>query len=584
MSDGVGSKVELVKAASHLLRGSIAEELRSDAPAFSAESYLLLKFHGTYQQDDRDVRAERRRQGLEPDHICMVRVSIPGGILTPSQYLAMDELCDVVGNGTLRITSRQGIQFHFVSKSDLHSLIATLNEHLLTTLGACGDVARNTTCCPAPVAGSGREQVSEWVQRVARHFRPKTQAYFHIWLDGECAVTAERPAEEPFYGNTYVPRKFKIGFSAPDENCIDVYSNDVGVVPLFEGEELRAFTLLVGGGMGKNHAKPDTFPRLADPLTTVEPTELIEVLEAIAMVHRDQCNRDDRDHARLKYLVEEWGIDRVRAQVSENLGRPVGVAEPLAFDRTDDHLGWHDQGDGRWFLGVKVENGRVVDTPAVRMRSALRAVVEGFAPGVRFTSREDVLLTDIGPDDRRAVDRLLADHGVKSLAEWEPIARHSFACPALPTCGLALAESERVMPTLLASMAEELGALGLGDLDVHVRMTGCPNGCARPYTTEIGIVGRGKNRYDVHLGGETVGLRMNEVFCENVPLGDLVAVLRPVFVRYRDSRSPAERFGDFCHRIGVDVLRAEDGNEQWVRTPATRSPARRAAPVGGGPR
>ena len=581
MSDGVGSKVELVKVTSDHLRGSIAEELREPTPAFSASSYLLLKFHGTYQQDNRDTRSDRKRRGLDVEHMCMVRVSVPGGVLTAEQYLALDRLCDVVGNGTLRITSRQGIQFHFVAKEDLGLLIATLNDHLLTTFGACGDVARNTICCPAPIGGRARDEVSGWVQEVAKRFRPASRAYYEIWADAERMVTAETPDEEPFYGDAYLPRKFKIGFAAPDENCIDVYANDVGLIPIIEDDVLHAFTVVVGGGMGKSHANPATFPRLADPLTTVVPAELIDVLEAIVELHRDHGDRADRDHARLKYLVEDWGIDRIRRHLGRRLGRTLPRPEPLTFAAADDHLGWHPQHDGRWFLGTKVDNGRVVDTDDVRLRSALREAIARFRPGVRLTTREDVLLTDLRDADRAALDELLQRHGVIPADEWAPIRRSSFACPALPTCGLAFAESERVMPELLADLDGALRAAGLADLDVHVRMTGCPNGCARPYTTEIGIVGRGKNRYDVLLGGETIGTRLNQTFCENVPLPDLVRVLVPVLDRFREERRHDERFGNYCHRAGVERLRAELGTEEWVRTP--RSAAPRSASSGGTP-
>jgi sulfite reductase (ferredoxin) len=572
VSDGVGSKVELAKVTSDHLRGSIAEELRQPNAAFSGSSYLLLKFHGTYQQDNRDTRSDRKRRGLDVEHMCMVRVSVPGGVLTAEQYLALDRLCDVVGNGTLRVTSRQGIQFHFVAKEDLPLLIGTLNDHLLTTFGACGDVARNTICCPAPIGGRARGEVSDRVQEVARHFRPASRAYYEIWADDERIVTAEMPDEEPFYGDAYLPRKFKIGFAAPDENCIDVYANDVGLIPIIEDDVLQAFTVVVGGGMGKSHSNPATFPRLADPLTTVAPAELIDVLEAIVELHRDHGDRADRDHARLKYLVEDWGIDRVRTHLGRRLGRTLSPPEPFTFAEADDHLGWHRQHDGRWFLGTKVDNGRIGDTDAVRMRSALREAITRFRPGVRLTTREDVLLTDLRDADRAELDELLQRHGVIPAEEWVPIRRNSFACPALPTCGLALAESERVMPQLLADLDDALGAIGLSDLDVHVRMTGCPNGCARPYTTEIGIVGRGKNRYDVLLGGETIGTRLNQTFCENVPLPELVRVLVPVLDRFRGERRHDERFGNYCHRVGVERLRAELGTEEWVRTPRSAAP------------
>jgi sulfite reductase (ferredoxin) len=562
MADSL-SKVETIKAGSEHLRGNLAEELVADGP-FTHDSYQLLKFHGIYQQDDRDVRKERARQGLDRDHICMVRVSIPGGTLTGEQYLAMDKLADTVGDGTLRITTRQGLQYHFVRKGELEPLLAALNDQLLTTLGACGDVVRNTMCCPAPLADPRKVELERWTAEVARRFRPRTQAYWQLWIDGERAVSAEAD-EEPLYGATYLPRKFKIGFAAPGDNCIDAYTQDVGIVPTFDGEQVASFTLLVGGGMGKSHNKPATFPRLADPFTTVAPAELIEVLEAIVTAQRDHGDRANREHARLKYLVHDWGIPRFKAEVERRLGRTLPAPEPVVLDAAHDHLGWHPQGDGRWFYGVKVESGRVADRGDERVRAGLRAVVERFGLGVRFTPREDVLLTGVADGERAAVDEVLAVHGVVPPAQWVPVRRNSFACVALPTCGLALTESERVLPEVLDELAAELERLGLDGLDAHVRMTGCPNGCARPYTAEIGLVGRGKVNYDVHLGGEPVGIRLNTVFAENVPRHELVDVLRPVLVHYRDQRRDGERFGDFCHRLGVDRLRAEMGNETWNR-------------------
>ncbi len=554
------SAVERVKESSNRLRGGLAEELADPAPKFSPDNTVVLKFHGIYQQDDRDVRSK----GVE--HICMVRVSIPGGVLTAEQYLAMDEVCDVVANGTLRVTTRQGIQFHFVHKGDLKLLLATLNRQLLTTLAACGDVVRNVASCPAPDASRHRAEIRSHVERVARHFKPKSGAYYDLWLDGERAVTASTADDEPFYGVAYLPRKFKIGFAYPDDNCIDVFTNDLGIVPVVEGNELVAFTLLVGGGMGRSHTDPTTFPRMATPLATVAPDELLEVSEAVVSVHRDHGNRADRDHARLKYLVEEWGIERFRREVEAVLGRRLRDPEPVSFAHASDHLGWHDQGDGRWYLGVKVENGRIVDRGHTRVRSALRAVARTVPVGVRLTSREDVLLTDVAEADRAEVDQILRDHGVVPAQAWVPLLRNSFACPALPTCGLALTESERALPGVLDQLHADLVELGLDGLDAHVRMTGCPNGCARPYTAEIGLVGRGKRSYDIHLGGEPVGIRLNRVFAENVPRDSLVEVLRPVLTHYRDHRHDGEGLGDFCHRVGVDRLRADLGNESWVRT------------------
>jgi sulfite reductase (ferredoxin) len=588
------SPVERLKAASGHLRGHLADEVEDSGPSFTADSTQILKFHGIYQQDDRDVRTERRKRGLGVDHICMVRVSIPGGVLTSTQYLALDDLADRVGNGTLRVTTRQGVQFHFVRKVDLRALMGELHTNLMTTLGACGDVVRNTMGCPAPFVDGVRAALEDQTQAIARHFRPRTAAYAEVWLDGERAASLARPPgsgpdqrddavieldPEPLYGDAYLPRKFKIGIAAPGDNCIDVFTQDVGLVPVVDDTGLAGFTVLVGGGMGRSHTNPDTYPRLADPLATIAPEETLAVLTAIVAVQRDHGDRGDREHARFKYLVEEWGVDRVRRAVEERLGRRLRPPRPVVLAECADHLGWHAQGDGRWFLGVKLPSGRVADRDGARVRAALREVVEGFAPGVRLTPREDLLLTDLEDRSRAPVDAILERHGVVPVGRITPVERNAFACPALPTCGLALTESERALPGVLDALEAELGLLGLGGLDVHVRMTGCPNGCARPYSAEIGFVGRGKTSYDVHLGGEPVGTRLNGLFAENVPREELIAVLHPVLVEYRDERRDGEAFGDWCHRVGVDALRRRLGNERWVRA-SSRSGAGRAA--GGG--
>jgi sulfite reductase (ferredoxin) len=583
------SRVERLKEASGHLRAALAEELEDSGPAFTADSTQILKFHGIYQQDDRDVRSERRRRGLDVDHICMVRVSIPGGVLTSAQYLALDELADRVGNGTLRITTRQGVQYHFVRKVDLRVLMGELHTGLMTTLGACGDVVRNTMGCPAPFADGVRAALEYQAQAIARHFRPRTSAYAEVWLDGERAASLVRPPSgagagddtvieldpEPLYGDAYLPRKFKIGIAAPGDNCIDVFTQDVGLVPVVDGAGLTGFTVLVGGGMGRSHTNSDTYPRLADPFATIAPTETLEVLTAIVAVQRDHGDRHDREHARFKYLVEEWGVDRVRAAVEERLGRSLLPPRPVVLAECADHLGWHDQGDGRWFLGIKLPSGRVADRDGARVRAAVRAVVEELAPGVRLTPREDLLLTGIEDRLRPRVDAILERHGVVPVERITPVERNAFACPALPTCGLALTESERALPGVLDALEAELGLLGLGGLDVHVRMTGCPNGCARPYSAEIGLVGRGKKSYDVHLGGEPVGTRLNGLFAENVPRDELIGVLHPVLREYRDERRDGEGFGDWCHRIGVGALRARLGDERWVRVPSGSGAGRR---------
>lgn len=547
------SPIEDIKETSGFLAGSIAEELGDSSPRFDDDTTQVLKFHGVYQQDNRDLRSQRRSEGLDRDWIMMVRAAVPGGRLSADQWLVMDHLADQVGDGTLRITSRQGIQWHHTRKHDLQQLIDTLNRHLVTTLGACGDVVRNTMACPAPLPG--RDLVRPWVEELASHFRPRTRSYYSIWMDGERAVTAQTPDEvEPVYGSTYLPRKFKIAFAHPGDNCTDVYSNDVGVVPHLTDGEVAGFTLLVGGGMGRSHNKPDTFPRIADPFAWVAPDELVEVTEAIVGIQRDFGERTDRKHARLKYLISYWGLDDFRTAVELRLGRRLQPPPPLEWDTADDHLGWHLQTNGRWFLGIPVENGRIGDNGQKRLRSALRTVIGDLRPTVHLTPGQSLLLTDIASKHRSAVDRILSDHGVAPADDVPVTIRSSMACVALPTCGLALTDAERALPRVIRQLETALVDAGLAGESIQLRMTGCPNGCARPYNSEVGLVGRRTGKYDVHLGADPLNLRLNTLTAEAVPEDDIVPLLTPLLAAWRDQRRAGEAFGDFCHRIGPEQV------------------------------
>src|SRR6266567_4216190 len=405
------SAVEQIKQASRGLRGSLAPELAADTSHFEDEAAQLLKFHGVYQQDDRDARRQRGDAGLEPDYAFMVRCKVPGGVLTARQYLVLDELAGRYGNGTLRVTTRQDNQFHGVVKGDLKATIRALNDALVTTLGACGDVVRNVVSCPAPVTGGLREAVLQVARRLSDHLLPRTRAYHEIWLDGE-PVAGGPPEPDPIYGTRYLPRKFKVAFAFPDDNCCDVHSNDLGFLVVTRAERLAGFHVLVGGGMGRTHGKTDTYPRLADTLGFARMQEVVEVAEAVVKVQRDHGNRSDRRHARLKYLLDKQGLDWFRDQVEQQLGRPLAPAAPVEVSDIHDHLGWHEQGNGRSFLGVFVENGRIQDGADQRLRSALRRVVETVGGGVRFTPQQNLLLTDIPDRHRRLVDRILADHCV----------------------------------------------------------------------------------------------------------------------------------------------------------------------------
>lgn len=565
------TQLEDIKAGSDYLSGAILDEVAAAVDEFSEDARQVLKFHGIYAQDDRDVRRKRLGAGLGKDHSCMVRASIPGGVLTADQYLAADRLADVVASGSLRITTRQGLQWHFVKHDDLSTLLRTLNEHLVTTLAACGDVARNTMACPAPLPGRDDPRLQDHAQRLARVLRPRSQTYWKLWLDGDVVTSALSPepvgdldGPEPLYGRAYLPRKFKVGLAPPGDNCIDVYSQDVGVVPVHTNGEVTRYTILVGGGLGMSHNNDATYPRLASPLGTVAADELVDVVTAIVAVQRDHGDRTDRKHARLKYLVDDWGLDAIRAAVGERLGHVLAPAGDLDWDDTDDHLGWHRQHDDRWFRGVHVRAGRIADVGSKRLRTSLRTIVEEFEPEVRFTPRQDVLLCDLDEDDRDAVDALLAGYDIGDPDDLLPLERTALACPALPTCGLALTEAERVLPQVTDDLLGELAEVGLDQESVHVRLTGCPNGCSRPYSTEVGIVGRGKDTYTVFLGGDAAGTRLGRTYADRIARDDLSRLLAPVVTAWANERDEGEGLGDWTDRVGIDALRERfEVAEQW---------------------
>jgi sulfite reductase (ferredoxin) len=552
----VWSKVERIKRQSDYLRGTIAAALASPSDHFSADDYQVLKFHGVYQQEDRDRRAAARQQGGGKTWIMMVRAKIPGGRLSAAQYLTFDDLATRYANQTLRLTTRQCIQLHHVSKRDLRPTIRALNAALVTTLGACGDVERNLMACPAPDTTGAASEVQRYARLLSDATLPRTRAYHEIWLNGEQVVSSREPDEEPLYGPGYLPRKFKSGLAIEGDNCIDVYSQDIGMVAHLDGGRLAGFTLLVGGGLGRSHTRPETHPAVAQPLGFVEPDALLPTVLAIIGLQRDHGERRDRHFARLKYLVERWGVPRFRAALEARLGRPLAPPRPLRWAHTGDHLGWHPQADGRWYLGVWVENGRIQDTPALRAKTAFRALVERFRPTIYLTPQQNVLFADLRGEDRPAVETLLRAHGVPLVEEVPLALRHSMACPAIPTCGLALAESERALPAVVRQIHADLAALGLDAARLSIRMTGCPNGCARPYLGDIGFVGRTPGRYQIYVGGDFAGTRLSQLLADLVPVEELAPRLRPLFARYAVERRPDEGFGDWCTRVGIERLRA----------------------------
>ena len=554
LGEGAGSINERLKLQSSHLRGRIGEELARASTHFEEQELQLLKFHGTYQQDDRDERKARKAAGEEPAYQFMVRTRIPGGALSAQQYLAHDRIASMYGNGTLRLTTRQGIQLHGVLKGDLRATIAEINQTLLTTLAACGDVNRNVMACPAPSGSPVSQSLQEYAQRVAVHLAPKTGAYHELWIDGE---KQEPQFEfEPIYGKTYLPRKFKIAFADTADNCVDIFTQDIGFIAHGANGTIEGFTVVIGGGMGMTHGKSETSPRAATPLCFIEGARVVKLAEAIVTIQRDYGDRTNRKHARMKYVVEERGIAWFRQQIEERTGWTLLPPRAIHCADVCDHLGWHPQADGRWYVGVSVQNGRLKDTESIELRSALRIAIETFAPSIHITGQQNILLGNIPAYARGAVEAIFSRHNVTVNPEHLGVRRYAMACPAAPTCGLALAEAERVLPVILMRIQEDLDELELTDRALSIRMTGCPNGCARPYMGDVGIVGRSKDLYDIFLGGDWANTRLNTQFKTSVQREDITATLRPLFVLWKTQGSDSETFGDFTNRVGFEFLLA----------------------------
>jgi sulfite reductase (NADPH) hemoprotein beta-component len=540
------SRNEGLKASDPLLAGAIVQTLADPAQdRFSEDDYEFLKFHGIYQQDDRD----KRKTGKQ--YIFMVRGRLPGGALTPSVYLGFDQLCGLYGNNTLRITTRQGFQFHGVTKGNLGRFMKGLNDAMATTLAACGDVNRNVMAAPTPATSPAVDAIQRQAKTVSDALLPKTRAYHQIWVEGTELKLTDEDANfvDPLYGKTYLPRKFKVAFAIPPLNDIDIFTNDCGFIAIVENDQLVGYNLLAGGGMGMSHGNAQTYPRLADVIGFLPPERVIETAKGVVTMHRDFGDRTNRKHARLKYVIAERGVAWFREELERRLGFVLEEARPYAFTHQGDLYGWHQQFDGDFFLGLFVENGRIKDAGPRRLKTGLRRVVEEFKPNLRLTPSQNILLVNVPPAQRDGITQLLAEHGVPVENQASIIRRASIACPALPTCGLALAESERTMPDILDRIEALLAELGLRDEEIIIRMTGCPNGCARPYTAELSLVGRAPGKYQLYVGGNQAGTRLTELFQENVKSDNIANELRPWLRRFANERIGAERFGDFCQRV-----------------------------------
>ena len=535
---------EEIKAAIPTLAGTIAATIADPTTDhFSDDDNQFLKFHGSYQQDDRDLRKTGKK------YIIMIRGRIPGGVMTAKQYGVFDALATQYGNDTLRITTRQSIQFHGIVKNYFRPVVKAINECLLSTLAACGDVNRNVLAPPTPAYTKAREQVYADAHKVAMALAPQTKAYHAIWIDG---VQLDNDAPEnknfvdPLYGKTYLPRKFKIAFVIPPVNDVDIFTSCLGFIAVIENDRLVGYNISVGGGMGRSHGNEATYPRLADVIGFFTPDKIVDVAKAVLTIHRDFGDRTDRKHARLKYVVAERGVKFMQDEVNRRAGITLAPAKPYQFTTTSDLLGWRKAVDGSNFLGVFVESGRVKGT----LKKALREVADKF-PKIEFrlTANQNVILANVSDADKAGINAVLTAHGLKTENQATVLHAAAMACPSLPTCGLGLAESERMLPGFLDRIEKLLAEVGLAGEEIIIRSTGCPNGCARPYMAEIGFVGKAPGRYQVWLGGDVAGTRLNKVWKDMLKEADLETEFRPVFTRFAKERNAGERFGDWCNRV-----------------------------------
>ncbi len=542
------SKNEGIKLRSRALRGSILEGLgQSWTGALADDDTQLTKFHGIYQQDDRDLRAERGRKRMEPALSFMARLRIPGGRVTGEQWLQLDDIARTRANGTIRLTTRQTIQYHGIIKGNLQPAIAAVNDALLDTIAACGDVNRNVIATSNPHESQAHAAALDMARTLSDGLLPKSRAWHEIWL-GEELVAGGEPEEEPLFGLTYLPRKFKIAIAVPPQNDVDVYAHDLGLIAAVEDGVTVGYDVVVGGGMGMTHGEADTFPRTGDAIGFCTPDQALAVADAVVRVQRDNGNRAVRKHARLKYTIERMGLDAFKREVEGHLGYALPPARGAVFTGTGDRLGWHESADGTWHYGLFIENGRVHDMPARRLMSGLRAIANIHRGELVMTANQNLVIAGVAAEDKAGIVAALAQHGLDGGAS--PLRQRAMACVALPTCGLALAESERYMPDLVTALDAIMAEAGLSGDEVVLRMTGCPNGCARPYMAEIALVGRGPGRYHLYLGGAFDGTRLNKLYRRDVDHAGVLAALTPLLHGWAAGREPGEHFGEWVIRAG----------------------------------
>ncbi|MBW5469144.1 assimilatory sulfite reductase (NADPH) hemoprotein subunit [Brevibacillus formosus] len=546
------SDVEDIKRRSDYLRGSLAETLEDRiSGSIPEDDNRLMKFHGSYMQDDRDLRNERSKQKLEPAYQFMVRVRAAGGVVTPEQWLMMDDIAQKFANGTIRLTTRQSFQLHGVIKWNMKQVIQEVNEALLSTLAACGDVNRNVMCNPNPYESEVHQEVYEWAKKISNHLDPRTRAYHEIWLDEEKIVDSRDGVEqEPIYGPVYLPRKFKIGIAVPPANDVDVFSQDLGFIAIHEEGRLLGFNVAVGGGMGMTHGDPKTYPQVARVIGFVTPEQVLDVAEKTVMIQRDYGDRAVRKHARFKYTIDDRGIEWFIHELEQRLGWELEQARPYHFEHNGDRYGWVKGSDDNWHFTLFIQNGRVKDEDNYLLKSGLREIAKVHTGDFRLTPNQNLLIGNVTSEKKPEIEQIIQTYGLTDGASYSALRRNSMACVSLPTCGLAMAEAERYLPTLLDEIELILDEAGLRDEEIVIRMTGCPNGCARPALAEISFIGKAVGKYNMYLGGGFAGNRLNKLYRENIGEAEILNELRPILNRYAKEREEGEHFGDFVIRAG----------------------------------
>lgn len=558
---GTPSDVERIKTESNYLRGTLERTMQYPlSSGIPEDDNRLMKFHGSYLQDDRDLRNEREKQKLEPAYQFMVRVRTPGGTATPEQWLVMDEMGRKYGNGSLKLTTRQAFQVHGILKWNVKKYMQEINDVLLDCIAACGDVNRNVMCNVNPNQSALHDEVYQWSAKLSEHLLPRTRAYHELWLDGEKVVDTQETEVEPIYGELYLPRKFKIGIAIPPSNDVDVFSQDIGFIAIVEKEKLVGFNVAVGGGMGMTHGDTTTYPQIGRLVGFVTPDQLLVTAEKILTIQRDYGNRSVRKNARFKYTIDKYGLEWFKEELHKRLGFELAPLKPYQFERTGDQFGWIKGEDGNWHYTLFIQNGRIRDFEDYQLMTGLREIAKVHTGLFRLTPNQNLLIANVTPQKKRKINALIEQYKLTDGSHYSALRRNSIACVSLPTCGLAMAEAERYLPSLITKIDGILEELGLLETEIGIRMSGCPNGCSRAAMGEIGFIGKGPGKYNLYLGGDFTGQRLNKIYKENIGEEEILATLRPLLTQYAKERGEGERFGDFVIRQGY-VKAVTDGRD-----------------------